>query len=271
MLQPEQRAAFGVNAVLLVTASTLLQCLALFGVLPIIDGTVGHAIFASVEMLLIVLLVVNGWRIRRWSIVSAQTALVRSTATLCAVSLSICACGDLVNRNYFELQYSYDRVVRHSYLADSVWFFLPGYALLIAAVWRIAGRTLSTRFMLLTALIAASLGLLAFIDMRNPATGLYVTAMTGTYSIPITVTACSAIWLIRSLGWNRAYWPALGLILATLADALIGNFWLYRDGYYPAVSHLNWIIYFASQAMVQRLPLQLTVQASRLTQPVAGI
>lgn len=263
MYTQQQPAAFAANAVLLVLASTLLQCLALLGILPIADGTVGHSIFGSIEMALIVLLLVNGWRIRRWSIVSMQTMQVRGTATLCAVSLSICACGDLVNRNYFGLQYSHDQVVRHSYLADSVWFFLPGYSLLIAAVWRIARRNVGAGFMLGTAAMAAGIGLAAFIDMRNPATGFYVTAMTGAYSMPITVTACSAIWLIRSIGWSKAYWPALGLILATLADALIGNFWLYRDGYYPTVSHLNWVLYFASQAMVQQLPLQLAVQTSR--------
>lgn len=268
----EQRAVFAANAVLLVVASTLLQCLALLGVLPIAEGSLGHAIFGSIEMLLILLLLLNGWRIRRWSIVTAQPASVRSTATLCLLSLSICACGDLINRNYFGLHYSYDQSVRHSYLADSVWFFLPGYSLLIVAVWRIARRKVGAGFMLISASIAALIGLLAFVDMRTPASGRYVTAMTGAYSLPIAVTACSAIWLLRSLGWRHAYWPALGLILATLADALIGNFWLYRDGYYPAVSHLNWILYFASQAMVQQLPLQLPeidARAPRMEQAAA--
>jgi len=259
MQPPAPSAAVSTVAALLVAASTLLQGLALSGLLPIADGTVGHFIFGSTEMLLIVLLAWNGWRIRRWSLLSAQPKLVRRSATLVFASLALCVGGDLVNRNYGGLEYAHDAVIRHSYLADSVWFFLPGYALLIVAVWQIARPKLGIGFLAGSAAIAALLGLLAFADMRKPATGLYVSLMTGAYSMPITIVGVSALWLLRALGWRRAAIPATGLVLATLADALIGNFWLYRDGYYPAISHLNWIIYFASQALVQQLPLRLSL------------
>jgi hypothetical protein len=38
-----------------------------------------------------------------------------------------------------------------------------------------------------------------------------------------------------------------------LADWLIATFWIHGTGY-PTVEHANWIIYFASLAMIGRLP-----------------
>ena len=49
-------------------------------------------------------------------------------------------------------------------------------------------------------------------------------------------------------------------MLAMIADALIGKFWIFGangQGYFPLISHLNWIIYFGSQALIQQLPIAL--------------
>ena len=58
----------------------------------------------------------------------------------------------------------------------------------------------------------------------------------------------------------RIWCAALGLVLAMVADAIIGKFWIFGNegqGYFPLVSHINWIIYFASQALIQQLPIGL--------------
>ena len=246
-----------VSAAVLVVLSTLLQALALLGVLPL-NNRASQLAFGSVEMVLIVLLAANAWRTQRWLRTHSSSPRIRSTATLCAVSLSICVLGDLVNRNYFDQQFARDTVIRHSYLADSVWFFLPGYALVIVAVWRIARTVIGVAPLLTSAFVAGLVGVLSDLGMRPAGTGAYVTAMTAAYSIPITIVGVSALWLLASMGWRRAALPALGLVLATAADALIGNFWLFRDGYFPAISHINWIVYFVSQAMIQQLPWALS-------------
>ncbi|MGB1580765.1 MAG: hypothetical protein ACPHER_04580 [Nevskiales bacterium] len=238
------------NALLLVLLSTLL--------LPIEDGSVGKRWFGHAEMLLIAALLGNAWLIRRWAQQSGQSPLTQSTALLCFLSLALCAGGDFINRNYFGIYYGHGSSVRHSYLADSVWLFAPGYGLFLLATLRVAlARQVSKAFISGCAVIAAALGALSFADLYQPEAGTYVSSMTGGYAAFISIVGVSALWVTKALGWRLAYPVAIGAVMATIADALIGNFWLYREGYYPAISHVNWILYFASQALVQQLPLQL--------------
>jgi hypothetical protein len=52
-------------------------------------------------------------------------------------------------------------------------------------------------------------------------------------------------------------WVAAGLVLAAVADAVIGQFWLYGhagQGFFPAVRDVNWVIYIGSQSLVIHLP-----------------
>ena len=91
-----------------------------------------------------------------------------------------------------------------------------------------------------------------------------LTLVTGAYSVLVSILALSAIWLIKSLQAYkvpmRIWCAALGLVLAMVADAIIGKFWIFGNegqGYFPLVSHINWIIYFASQALIQQLPIGL--------------
>lgn len=255
-LNPDQ---FRANALVLVLLSTLLQGIALLGLWPVEDGTAGKLWFGNAEMGLIILLLVNGWFIRRWTLQTGQGLLVKSTATLCFLSLLLCVGGDFINRNYFNIQHAYGSSVQHTYLADSVWFFAPGYGLFLWATIRVArARGISSGFVLTCAGIAGGLGALTFADLYTPEAGSYVSSMTGGYAVFISIVGVSAIWLVRALGWQVAYPVAIGAVMATIADGLIGNFWLYRDGFYPTISHLNWILYFASQALVQQLPVQLS-------------
>ena len=250
---------FRANAFLLVLASVLLQSLALLGLLPIEDGSQGKFWFGNAEMFLIIALLANGWFIRRWAMQSGQNPLVQSTATLCVLSLALCVGGDFINRNYFGIYHGHGSSVRHSYLADSVWFFAPGYGLFLLATIRVAlAKGVSKGFIAICALIAGALGALSFVDLYQPTAGAYVSSMTGGYAVFISIIGVSSLWLVKALGWRAAYPVAIGAVMATIADALIGNFWLYREGFYPTISHVNWILYFASQALVQQLPLQVS-------------
>lgn len=249
---------FRANALVLVLLSTLLQGLALLGVLPVEDGSAGKFWLGTAEMALVMALLVNAWLIRRWSIASGQDGLVQSTALLMVLSLALCVGGDFINRNYFGVYHAHGSRVRHSYLADSVWFFAPGYGLFLWATIRVAlAKGVRKGFIATCALVAGGLGAASFIDLYTPAAGSYLSAMTGGYAVFISIVGVSSLWLVKALGWRIAYPVAVGAVMATLADALIGNFWIYRDGYYPAISQVNWILYFASQALIQQLPLQL--------------
>lgn len=255
-LQPDH---FRANALILVVISTLLQGIALLGLLPIADGSIGKTLFGTAEMALVMALLLNGWLIRRWTVQTGQSELTQSTALLCFLSLAICVGGDFINRNYFGIYHGHGSAVRHTYLADSVWFFAPGYGLFLWATIRVVlQRGVSRRFIAVCAVLAGMAGALSFADLYMPGAGGYVSAMTGGYAVFISIVGVSAIWLIRALGWAVAWPVAIGAVMATIADALIGNFWLYRDGYYPAISQVNWILYFASQALLQQLPLQLS-------------
>ena len=65
----------------------------------------------------------------------------------------------------------------------------------------------------------------------------------------------AGIWIWLAFGKSGRE-VGFGSALATAADALIGQFWLFSKGYYyPGVAHLNFAMYFCSQAMIQQLPV----------------
>ena len=72
-------------------------------------------------------------------------------------------------------------------------------------------------------------------------------------TLVLATLAASTIWLVVGYSWRAARVVVVGCLLAVLADALIGSFWIATD-HYPAIEHVNWIPYFASLAMIQRLP-----------------
>lgn len=206
------------------------------------------------EMILLVALVANGWCIRQW--VRVHRPALGALATLVLLSLALCVLGDLVNRNFAQQFFRHEAVIEHSYLVDSVWFFLPGYALWLVAAWQ-ATRALTPAWLQAGSLLAGALaGVATFQSLAVPGMSAYSSALTGAYTVLISLMAVAAAWIALAFG-RRGLWVATGAMLATVADALIGHFWLFGSGHYPAIAYLNFAVYFLSQALIQRLPLLL--------------
>ncbi|MEE4252381.1 MAG: hypothetical protein V2I38_17465 [Alcanivoracaceae bacterium] len=231
----------------------------------VVDGA-GKWALASVEMVVMLALLWNGWRIRLHLVEQGASAIQQRVATLVFWSLAICILGDLVNRNLPPRYFSYDSVIEHSYLADSVWFFFPGYALFIAAAWLASRDRVAAIWRIPALLVVALAGLFSFFDLVQPGTATYIQIMTGAYTVLISMMVPAGLWILLAFG--KRSWPvALGAVLATVADALIGHFWLFGSGWYPAIAFINFIVYFLSQALIQQLPLiMLPATASHHTQ-----
>lgn len=238
----------------LVALCLLLQAGGWLADLPTDPRTMPRILFALAEMSLLFALLWNGWRIRAFVHAQAESsALARSTATLVFASLLLCLGGDAINRNLGAAYYAYDDVIEHSYLADSVWFFFPGYLLFIVAAWRATAARVSAWLRAGSLAAGAVAGMATFAGLVLPGTSDYVVAMTGSYSVLISLMVPAALWIAMAYGCSA--WPvALGAALATVADALIGQFWLYGDGWYPGIAYLNFGVYFLSQALMQQLP-----------------
>lgn len=254
---------FARNGLVLFVLATAMSIAGLSGVWVINGADIERIWFGVAELVLIVLLLINGFSIKRWVFDHSNSLLARQVAWLCVLSLGLCVAGDVVNRNFAQLFYQHGSVVKHDYLVDSVLFFAPGYLLLALALWRVAVvKGVSSSFMAVSGGLFGGVGLLSFFGMANFAAGDYVLGITGSYTIVIGVISASGLWLLKAYGGlsaPRSLWlVAIGAILATVADALIGNFWIYGnngEGFFPAISHINWIVYFGSQALVQQLPL----------------
>jgi hypothetical protein len=144
------------------------------------------AVFAASGLTLLLLLA-NGLHIRRAVLAQAVWPWQRVVANLGLLSLLLCTAGDLVNFNLPQTFHRHGGVVRHDYLADSVWCFAPGYLALLAAVLVVARqRGLPVRTMGLVIGAACVSGLLSFAGMHLPGTGAAVTGLTGVYSMVIT-------------------------------------------------------------------------------------
>ena len=261
------------NILLLIVVSTCYQALALVGTLSI-NNQAQRTIYDTCEIAIIVLLLFQSWKIRQalkdkyGSAQKEEHGWVLSISKLCMVSLAICILGDLTNANYFQLYYQHGSNVKHSYLADSVWFFFPGYCSFIYAAYRVGLRNqLSRGFMLVTALVCGGVGSMSYASMHQEGAGWYVTMLTGPYACMISVMCAAALWLLKSYPSYALKWIALGAALAAFADALIGRFWIFSD-WYPAIGYINWIVYFASQALIQLLPIELD-QLHTHSQPAA--
>lgn len=261
------------NGLILSVLATALSVAGLTG-LWVIDGGDSERIwFGVTELVLITLLLVNGFAIKRFVFNQQSNLLARQVAWLSVLSLALCVGGDVVNRNFAQLFFQHGTVVRHDYLADSVLFFAPGYLLLILAMWRVAvSKGVAATFIAVTGGAFAAIGVVSFFTMADFNAGDYVLGITGGYTVVIGVISAAGLWLLKAFGgWQapRAAWLiAIGAVLATVADALIGNFWIYGnngEGYFPAISYINWIVYFSSQALVQQLPLLVVADKSLRT------
>lgn len=247
---------------MLVAATLLLQGAAWTGWLPAANDSNGKTVLALAEMALLLLLLWNGWRIRNWAgSVPGRTNLPVQVASLVFASLALCILGDLVNRNFPQTFYTHDNVIEHSYLVDSVWFFFPGYALFLVAAWKATAHQVPWFLRWPLLVIAAVAAAASFAGLVLPGCSPYVVLMTGGYAVLITLMVPAAIWIAVALG-RPAWHVAAGAALATVADALIGHFWLFGHGHYPDIAYLNFVVYFLSQALVQQLPVVLSRQGA---------
>jgi hypothetical protein len=251
--------------------------LAISGHLSIVQTNQERVIFGLFELLTMALVVINSIAIVRF-IAQQNNPLAYLVSRLCLYSLLLCFIGDIVNRNFLQQFYQYDEIIKHSYLADSVLFFFPGYLLIVGAIAYFAIiKNLSKYFVIISALLATIVALYTYNDMHITGSSTILTIMTSSYSILVSILAMSAIWLLKALSWQKMsirFWlAALGVILAMVADVIIGQFWIFGNqgqGFFPMVSHINWAIYLGSQLLIQQLPLgilQSELRAGSTTAP----
>jgi len=215
-----------------------------------------------IEALTVLLLIANSHGIRRWVYRHSNDPVARRVAWLCFIGLCLCFGGDIVNFNLPQTYFRHGEVIKHDYLADSVWLFAPGYLLLmVAALYLARSRGLSQKTMIVGLGLGALMGAISFATLHLPGTGTYVSVITGFYSMLITAVGVSGVLLLLSYGLTQAppmaWLVALGLVLAAVADAVIGSFWLYGNngqGFFPEVRDINWVIYIGSQSLVIHLP-----------------
>ncbi|MDK1310403.1 hypothetical protein [Pseudoalteromonas ardens] len=246
-------------SVLIIALAMLDLIFTLLGVWSVVGETRNWVL--SFEALTLTLLLCNCLIIRQ---VIGQHQHARSywpLANLVVFSLLFCLAGDVVNFNLAQNYFQHSAVVKHDYLADSVWFFMPGYLLLFLACWRLLGYSgAQVVYFVVAMLITSLLALFSYLNMHLPGSGWYVTVLTGGYAIVIAQAALLGLCLLISSDIPKTPRAilALGMILATVADALIGQFWIFGNegqGYYPQIRAINWAIYITSQAIVIHLPV----------------
>ena len=111
----------------------------------------------------------------------------------------------------------------------------------------------SLRFAVTSGVAGAALGIGVYLTNHDPDMSRYASLMILAYTALLAVLGASTVWLVRTFGWVASRVVVIGCILALVADALIGNFWI-ATYHFPTIEHVNWIPYFASLAMIQRLP-----------------
>lgn len=246
LFTPFLRVAFA-----LIALSAVLQGAALAGLFGPLEAPSFRLNIGVVEMALMAALCLNGLAIILRLVQLKAPARVERVAWMCWASLLLCTAGDWINRNFGLDYYQYDPVIEHSYLINSVFFFAPGYALFIAAAGVAAGHVQSKQQRALALSLTAFIGLVGFLPIANWAASAWALGITGFYAMVVTGMLAVAWWFFSLFGLS-GWWLSLGAALASLADALIGQFWLYGHGNYPEIVHINWLIYFTSQALIQQ-------------------
>lgn len=220
-----------------------------------------RAIILSAELLMLLVLFANSLALKNWVYRNTESPLYRQVAWLSVGSLALCISGDLVNFNLPETYYRHGPLVKHDYLADSVWFFAPGYLLLMVASLRVALANGLNRLVIAGVLsVAGVIGGVSVSAMHLPGTGNYVSAITGFYGVFITMVGASGLVFVLSFG-KAGVRPGVllvgsGMVLAAVADSVIGQFWIYGNegqGYFPAARYINWSLYIGSQCLVIHL------------------
>jgi len=228
--------------------------------------------------LVLVGLVLLSFSTKYWVYQRTSNPRHRMVARLSVASILLCMGGDIVNANVANSFYRYGGSVKHDYLAESVIFFGPGYFLLLVTGILIAlDTTVKGWVMYSVLLIGALFGVVSLMSMHLPGTGVFVTAMTVGYAALIGAVALFGCVVVHSMGGMQAslgvWLVGLGFVLAGVADAVIGAFWIYGnggEGFYPTVRQVNWILYVGSQCLVIYLPYAYTSRTAFLADEGRG-
>jgi hypothetical protein len=218
-------------------------------------------VILSIEAVVLIALLANCYAIKNWVYHHSTDASHRLLAWMTFFALAFCVCGDVVNFNLPLTYYRYGGIVKHDYLADSVLFFAPGYVLfLVIACWITLENGLKPKTLFTSIAIAAVVGAMSFFSMHLIGTGGHVTIVTGIYAVLIALVGVSGVVLFVVLHKSTARFcvcfVACGLILAAVADGVIGQFWIYGnngEGFYPTAKYVNWSLYISSQCMLIHL------------------
>ena len=208
------------------------------------------------------LLMFNSVAISAWVFHQFKDKQLRFIAVLCSAAVMLCTVGDVINFNLSQHYHRYATLIKHDYLIDSILFFAPGYSLLFLACvlaykrQQAISQLKSILFMVVVLVISAT----SLASMYLDGAGIPILAMTGVYSVVVTSVGLMGLVLVVTYGGFYApkpiIWVSLGLLLAALADAIIGAFWIYGNqgqGFYPQVRYINWFIYISSQCLVIHL------------------
>jgi len=211
-----------------------------------------------IESTVLVALLANCYAIKNWVYRHSTETSHRVIAWVTVIALALCICGDVVNFNLPLTHYRYGGIVKHDYLADSVTFFAPGYALFLTmACWFAIANGIKPKVLFIWGVIASLVGAASFYSMHLPDTGSHVSIVTGSYAVLITLVGVSGIILLTALrnsATKCGVWlVAIGFVLAAVADGVIGQFWIYGnggEGFFPAAKYVNWSLYIASQCLL---------------------
>ena len=218
------------------------------------------------------LLMFNSVAITTWVFHQFKDKQLRFIALLCSAALMLCTVGDVINFNLSQHYHRYTTLIKHDYLVDSILFFAPGYSLLFLACvlaykrQQAISRLKSACFIIVVLVVSAT----SLASMYLDGAGIPILAMTGFYSVVVTAVALMGLVLVAAYGGFYApkpiMWVSLGLLLAALADAIIGTFWIYGNqgqGFYPQVRYINWFVYISSQSLVIHLAKVVAVIQNR--------
>jgi len=262
------------NSVILVRISCIILSVAFIDAIGALLGfwsIEGHErdIILTIESMVLIALLINSLLIKRWVSANTSDSALIKIAWFSFIALCFCLLGDVTNFNLPETFYRYESAIKHDYLVDSIFFFVPGYSLLLLAGFRaIKLNTTDKRFIRYPVVVGSMVGVLSMVMMYLPNTDWFITISTGIYAMLIGVVGFIGLALILSCGGLKASKSELlvgaGFILAAVADAIIGNFWIYGnqgEGFYPQVRYLNWMVYIASQCLVIHLPHLLVINS----------
>lgn len=245
-----------------ITLSVLASVIALFVAITGLLLPVDHYTLLPLEITSLVILLVNSLYLTRWVFKNSNDNYMRLIALFCLISLLLCLCGDFVNFNLSQQYYLNSKVIKHSYLVESIMFFAPGYTVLLLAVFIIIRKDIFRGYTIWVFFIMALGGATSsFYSMFIPQASAKTLILTWLYSFIITCIGLVSVLLVNNYGGKKApirVWViGIGLIFAAVADGLIGYFWIFGnngEGYYPHIRYVNWVFYIISQSIVVHLP-----------------